>query len=201
MAAAYTDQAYADAGAMIVPDAASAVSAADILFKIQRPMSADGGRRRVRPAAPGPGADGAARRAHQSELVQALAATGVTSFALEPIPRITRAQSMDVLCSQANLAGYKAVMVAADKYGRFFPMMMTPAGTLQPARVVIMGVGVAGLQAIATARRLGAVTATDVRPAIKEQVAVARRQVRRRRGRGVKAAETAGGYAKQMSAE
>ena len=105
------------------------------------------------------------------ELVQALAAKGVTSFALELIPRITRAQSMDILSSQANLAGYKAVLLAANNFGRIFPQMMTPAGTLAPSRAFIMGVGVAGLQAIATARRLGAiVTATDVRPATKEQV-------------------------------
>src|SRR3977135_2104971 len=110
------------------------------------------------------------------ELVQALATKGVTSFALELIPRITRAQSMDILSSQANLAGYKAVLLAANNYGRIFPQMMTPAGTLAPSRAFIMGGGVAGLQAIATARRLGSiVTATDVRPATKEQVQSPRR--------------------------
>jgi NAD(P) transhydrogenase subunit alpha len=103
--------------------------------------------------------------------LQALAAAGLTSFALEAAPRTTRAQSMDVLSSQANIAGYKAVMIAADKYQRFFPMLMTAAGTVKAARVVILGVGVAGLQAIATAKRLGAVIeASDVRPSVKEQV-------------------------------
>src|SRR5207244_7587828 len=103
--------------------------------------------------------------------LQLLAAAGLTSFALEAAPRNTRAQSMDVLPSQANIAGYKAVMIAADKYQRFFPMLMTAAGTVKAARVVILGVGVAGLQAIATAKRLGAVIeASDVRPSVKEQV-------------------------------
>jgi NAD(P) transhydrogenase subunit alpha len=103
--------------------------------------------------------------------LQRLASAGLTSFALEAAPRTTRAQSMDVLSSQANIAGYKAVMMAADKYQRFFPMLMTAAGTVKAARVVILGVGVAGLQAIATAKRLGAVIeASDVRPSVKEQV-------------------------------
>ena len=117
------------------------------------------------------------------EALDALAATGTTVFSMEFMPRISRAQSMDVLSSQANLAGYKAVIDGAAMFGQALPMMMTPAGTVPAARAFIMGVGVAGLQAIATARRLGAqVTATDVRPATKEQVAVARRQVHRRRG-------------------
>ena len=103
--------------------------------------------------------------------LDALAAAGLTSFALEAAPRTTRAQSMDVLSSQANIAGYKAVMIAADSYQRFFPMLMTAAGTVKAARVVVLGVGVAGLQAIATAKRLGAVIeASDVRPSVKEQV-------------------------------
>ena len=106
-----------------------------------------------------------------AEGLQRLATAGLTSFALEAAPRTTRAQSMDVLSSQANIAGYKAVMIAADKYQRFFPMLMTAAGTVKAARVVILGVGVAGLQAIATAKRLGAVIeASDVRPSVKEQV-------------------------------
>jgi NAD(P) transhydrogenase subunit alpha len=138
----------------------------------------------------------------ERELVQALAAKGVTAFALELIPRITRAQSMDILSSQANLAGYKAVLLAADNYGRIFPQMMTPAGTLAPSRAFIMGVGVAGLQAIATARRLGAiVTATDVRPATKEQVQSLGAKFVAVEDEEFKAAETAGGYAKEMSAE
>ena len=133
--------------------------------------------------------------------MQALAAKGVTAFALELIPRITRAQSMDILSSQANLAGYKAVLLAANNYGRIFPQMMTPGGTLAPSRAFIMGVGVAGLQAIATARRLGAiVTATDVRPATKEQVQSLGAKFVAVEDEEFKAAETAGGYAKQMSA-
>ena len=134
--------------------------------------------------------------------MQTLAGKGVTAFALELIPRITRAQSMDILSSQANLAGYKAVLLAANNFGRIFPQMMTPGGTLAPARAFIMGVGVAGLQAIATARRLGAiVTATDVRPATKEQVQSLGGKFVAVEDEEFKAAETAGGYAKQMSAE
>ena len=122
-----------------------------------------------------------------------MAKAGVSAFAMELMPRITRAQVMDVLSSQANLAGYRAVIDAAAEYGRAFPMMMTPAGTVPAAKAFIMGVGVAGLQAIATARRLGAiVTATDVRPATKEQVEIARRQIRRRRGRGIQAGRDGG---------
>ena len=170
-AASYTDQAYADAGAMIVPDAASALAAADIVFKIQRPMSAVEGTDEIALLRSGQVLMSPLSALTDRDLVQVLASKGVTSFALELIPRITRAQSMDILSSQANLAGYKAVLLAANNYGRIFPQMMTPAGTLAPSRAFIMGVGVAGLQAIATARRLGAiVTATDVRPATKEQV-------------------------------
>ena len=182
VAAAYTDQAYTDAGAMIVPDAASAVAAADILFKIQRPMSTAEGTDELALLREGQVLMSPLSALTERELVHALAAKGVTAFALELIPRITRAQSMDILSSQANLAGYKAVLLAADNYGRIFPQMMTPAGTLAPSRAFIMGVGVAGLQAIATARRLGA-----------KFVAVEDEEF--------KAAETAGGYAKEMSAE
>ena len=136
------------------------------------------------------------------EEVSALAAAGVTAFAMELVPRITRAQSMDVLSSQANLAGYKAVIEAAAEYGRAFPMMMTAAGKVSPANVLIMGAGVAGLQAIATARRLGAVVhATDVRPAAKEQVESLGGKFVAVEDEEFKQAETAGGYAKQMSAE
>ena len=139
---------------------------------------------------------------HEAAGVEALARTGVTGFALERLPRITRAQTMDVLSSQANIAGYKAVIVAADEYGRFMPMLMTAAGTVKAARVLVLGAGVAGLQAIATAKRLGAVVeAFDVRPAVKEQVEslgakfievpVSEEEKQQ--------AETAGGYARQMS--
>ena len=134
--------------------------------------------------------------------LQALADVGVAAFAMELMPRITRAQSMDVLSSQANLAGYRAVIDASAEYGRAFPMMMTAAGTVPAARVFIMGVGVAGLQAIATARRLGAVvTATDVRPATKEQVESLGAKFLAVEDEEFKNAQTAGGYAKEMSKE
>jgi NAD(P) transhydrogenase subunit alpha len=132
----------------------------------------------------------------------ALAAAGIDALAMEFVPRITRAQAMDALSSQSNLAGYRAVVEASQIYGRVFPMMMTAAGTVAPAKVFVMGVGVAGLQAIATARRLGAiVTATDVRPAVKEQVASLGAKFIAVEDEEFKQAETAGGYAKQMSAE
>ncbi len=200
--AAYTDQAYSEAGATIVPDAASAIAAGDIVFKIQRPMTAEEGLDELGLLRQGQTLMSPLGALTNKELVQALASRGVTSFALELIPRITRAQSMDILSSQANLAGYKAVLVAANNYGRIFPQMMTPGGTLAPSRSFIMGVGVAGLQAIATARRLGSVvTATDVRPATKEQVQSLGAKFVAVEDEEFKAAETAGGYAKQMSAE
>ncbi len=178
------------------------LSTADILFKIQRPMSAMEGVDEIGLLRSGQVLMSPLSALTDRELVQALATKGVTSFALELIPRITRAQSMDILSSQANLAGYKAVLLAANNYGRIFPQMMTPAGTLAPSRAFIMGVGVAGLQAIATARRLGAiVTATDVRPATKEQVQSLGGKFVAVEDEEFKAAETAGGYAKEMSAE
>jgi NAD(P) transhydrogenase subunit alpha len=131
-----------------------------------------------------------------------MARAGVTAFAMELMPRITRAQVMDVLSSQANLAGYRAVIDAGAEFGRAFPMMMTAAGTVPAAKVFVMGVGVAGLQAIATARRLGAiVTATDVRPAVKEQVASLGAKFIAVEDEEFKQAETAAGYAKEMSKE
>jgi NAD(P) transhydrogenase subunit alpha len=134
--------------------------------------------------------------------LKAMAEAGLTAFAMELMPRITRAQSMDVLSSQANLAGYRAVIDAAHEYGRALPMMMTAAGTVPAAKAFIMGVGVAGLQAIATARRLGAiVTATDVRPAVKEQVQSLGAKFVAVEDEEFKQAETAGGYAKEMSKE
>lgn len=138
---------------------------------------------------------------HQNkDVLQAAAAQGLATFALELVPRITRAQSMDVLSSQANLAGYRAVIEAAHAFGRAFPLMMTAAGTVPPAKVFIMGAGVAGLQAIATARRLGAqVSATDVRPASREQVESLGATFVMVESEETKAAETAGGYAKEMS--
>jgi NAD(P) transhydrogenase subunit alpha len=201
-AASYIDQAYVDAGATVAPDAAAAAAAGEILFKIQRPMTAAEGSDEMALLRQGQVLMSPLGALTNKELVQQLAEKGVTAFALELIPRITRAQSMDILSSQANLAGYKAVLSAADNFGRIFPQMMTPGGTLAPARAFIMGVGVAGLQAIATARRLGAVvTATDVRPATKEQVQSLGGKFIAVEDEEFKAAETAGGYAKQMSAE
>jgi NAD(P) transhydrogenase subunit alpha len=201
-AAAYTDQAYLDAGANIVPDAATAAAAGDVIFKVQRPMSATEGVDELALLRAGQTLMSPLGALTNKELVAALAAKGVQAFALELIPRITRAQSMDILSSQANLAGYKAVLMAADNFGRIFPQMMTPGGTLAPARAFIMGVGVAGLQAIATARRLGAiVTATDVRPATKEQVQSLGGKFVAVEDEEFKAAETSGGYAKEMSTE
>ena len=163
LAASVTDAAYEAAGAQIV-DAAAAFGA-DIVLKVRVPSDAEAPLLK-----PGAAVVGMLNPFDATGL-QRLAAAGVTSFALEAAPRTTRAQSMDVLSSQANIAGYKAVMIAANAYQRFFPMLMTAAGTVKAARVVILGVGVAGLQAIATAKRLGAVIeASDVRPSVKEQV-------------------------------
>jgi NAD(P) transhydrogenase subunit alpha len=136
-----------------------------------------------------------------ADALRSVAGAGVCAFAMEFMPRITRAQPMDVLSSQANVAGYRAVIDAASEYGRVIPMMMTAAGMIQPAKIFIMGVGVAGLQAIATARKLGAiVTATDVRPATKEQVVSLGAKFIAIEDEEFKQAETAGGYAKEMSA-
>ena len=163
VAASCTDEAYQAAGAEIT-DRAGAF-AAELVLKVRSPDAAE-----LALMKPGTALVGMLNPFDRPGL-QALAAAGLTSFALEAAPRTTRAQSMDVLSSQANIAGYKAVMMAADKYQRLFPMLMTAAGTIKAARVVILGVGVAGLQAIATAKRLGAVIeASDVRPSVKEQV-------------------------------
>jgi NAD(P) transhydrogenase subunit alpha len=199
--ASISDQAYADAGAQIVPDAASAVQDADIVLKVSRPMTAgEGGDDEVQAMKRGAVLVAMLDPYRNRDLVKALAAQGVTAFAMELVPRITRAQSMDVLSSQANLAGYKAVLDATAAFGRAFPMMMTAAGTVAPAKVFVMGAGVAGLQAIATARRLGAVvSATDVRPAAKEQVESLGASFVMVESEETRQAETAGGYAKEMS--
>ncbi|QDL53101.1 Re/Si-specific NAD(P)(+) transhydrogenase subunit alpha [Rhodoferax aquaticus] len=163
LAASVTDEAYVAAGAEIT-DAAGALGS-DLVLKVRSPSASE-----LPSLKPGATVVGMLNP-FDAEGLQQLAAAQLTSFALEAAPRTTRAQSMDVLSSQANIAGYKAVMMAADKYQRFFPMLMTAAGTVKAARVVILGVGVAGLQAIATAKRLGAVIeASDVRPSVKEQV-------------------------------
>jgi H+-translocating NAD(P) transhydrogenase subunit alpha len=191
------DQLFADAGAEIVPDAASAISQADIVLKVGRPSQEE-------LAAMKPGAVFAAILDPYGprDGLEAIAARGVSAFAMEFMPRITRAQSMDVLSSQSNLAGYKAVVDAAACFGRALPMMMTAAGTVPAARIFVMGAGVAGLQAIATARRMGAViTATDVRPAAKEQVASLGGKFIAVEDEEFKQAQDAGGYAKEMSAE
>jgi NAD(P) transhydrogenase subunit alpha len=199
--ASISDQAYADAGAQIAPDAASALQDADIVLKVSRPMTAaEGGVDEVQLLKRGAILVAMLDPYRNRDLVKALAEQGVTAFAMELVPRITRAQSMDVLSSQANLAGYKAVLDATAEFGRAFPMMMTAAGTVAPAKVFVMGAGVAGLQAIATARRLGAVvSATDVRPAAKEQVESLGASFVMVESEETKQAETAGGYAKEMS--
>ena len=161
--AGITDAAYETAGASIV-DAATALGS-EMVLKVRAPSEAE--LAQIKPSTTLIGMLDPFDRAN----LERMAAAGITAFALEAAPRTTRAQRMDVLSSQANIAGYKAVMLAADKYPRFFPMLMTAAGTVKAARVVILGVGVAGLQAIATAKRLGAVIeASDVRPSVKEQV-------------------------------
>ena len=199
--ASFTDDMFVKAGAVIQPEAAAILSQIDILFKVQQPFV------------------NLSEQVNQISLLKDQAivigllspytqaasfpfyeARKITSFSLELLPRTTRAQSMDVLSSQANLAGYRAVLEAADAYGRSFPMMMTAAGTIAPARLMVMGAGVAGLQAIATARRLGAiVSATDVRPAAKEQVESLGASFVAVMDEEFKAAESAAGYAKQMS--
>ena len=195
LASGFTDADYQAAGATIAASASEALSGADIVLKVRRPSAAE--------------------LAHiqksalviaimdpygHADALNAMAAAGVSSFAMELMPRITRAQVMDVLSSQANLAGYRAVIDASAEYGRALPMMMTAAGTVPAARIFIMGAGVAGLQAVATARRLGAVvTATDVRPAAKEQVESLGAKFIAVEDEEFKQAETAAGYAKEMS--
>ncbi|TAN31434.1 Re/Si-specific NAD(P)(+) transhydrogenase subunit alpha [bacterium] len=160
------DEVYEQAGVEVVEGAPSLLRKADAVLKVQAPAAAE-----VDLLKPGSVLISFLQPATQGDVVKALAGRGVTAFSLELLPRISRAQSMDALSSQASAAGYKAVLMAAERLGKFFPMMMTAAGTVAPARVLVMGAGVAGLQAIATARRLGAVvSAYDVRPAVKEEV-------------------------------
>jgi H+-translocating NAD(P) transhydrogenase subunit alpha len=188
------DADYTAAGATI---GKGAVSGADIVLTVRRPSPAE-----LNGVKPGALVISIMDPYGNEAAIKGLADARVTAFAMELMPRITRAQSMDVLSSQANLAGYRAVIDASSEYGRAFPMMMTAAGTVPAARVFIMGVGVAGLQAIATARRLGAVvTATDVRPATKEQVESLGAKFLAVEDEEFKNAQTAGGYAKEMSKE
>lgn len=191
------DADYAEAGATVKPDTRAVLEGADIVLKVRGPTAQE-------TSALKPGAIVVAMldAYREKDTVEALKGANVTAFAMEFVPRITRAQVMDVLSSQANLAGYRAVIEAAYAFGRGFPMMMTAAGTVAPAKVFVMGVGVAGLQAIATARRLGAVvTATDVRPATKEQVESLGAKFLAVEDEEFKNAQTAGGYAKPMSPE
>ena len=191
------DADYEAAGASIGPSAASVVADADVVLKVRRP-TADELTHYKQGALVFAIMDPYGNEAALADMAKA----GVTGFAMELMPRITRAQVMDVLSSQANLAGYRAVIDASAEFGRAFPMMMTAAGTVPAAKVFVMGVGVAGLQAIATARRLGGiVTATDVRPAVKEQVQSLGAKFIAVEDDEFKQAETAGGYAKEMSKE
>lgn len=194
LAASVTDEAYAEVGANLV-DAAAALGA-DMVLKVRSPNAAELTQMKAGSTLVG------MLNPFDAEGLKALAAAKITSFALEAAPRTTRAQSMDVLSSQANIAGYKAVMLSADAYPRLFPMMMTAAGTIKAARVVILGVGVAGLQAIATAKRLGAVIeASDVRPSVKEQVESLGAKfidVPYETAEEKEAAEGVGGYARPM---
>jgi H+-translocating NAD(P) transhydrogenase subunit alpha len=191
--AGFTDRDYESAGARLT-DAADALGA-DIVLKVRRPSPDE-----IAHLKPGALVVAIMDPYGRNAEIAAIGQAGVSAFAMELMPRITRAQVMDVLSSQANLAGYRAVVDSAAAYGRAFPMMMTPAGTVPAARAFVMGVGVAGLQAIATARRLGAiVTATDVRPATKEQVESLGAKFVAVEDEEFKQAETAGGYAKEMS--
>ncbi|HVM85253.1 MAG TPA: Re/Si-specific NAD(P)(+) transhydrogenase subunit alpha [Candidatus Binatia bacterium] len=203
LSAAITDDAFKAAGAEIVADAAAALGDADLVLKVQRPLTgAEGGPDELGPIKKGAVLAAILNPYNTKEAIADYAARGIDAMAMELIPRITRAQSMDVLSSQANLAGYRAVIDAAAEFGRAYPMMMTAAGTVAPARVLVMGAGVAGLQAIATARRLGAiVSATDVRPAAKEQVTSLGATFVAVEDEEFKQAETTAGYAKPMSAE
>lgn len=196
-AASYPDADYEAAGATLVKGPAEAIGGADILFKVRAPVDEE-----IAALKSGAVVVATLNPYVEKDALKALAAKGATAFAMEFVPRITRAQVMDVLSSQANLAGYRAVIEGAEAYGKALPMMMTAAGTVAAAKVFVVGVGVAGLQAIATARRLGAVvTATDVRPATKEQVESLGAKFLAVEDEEFKNAQTAGGYAKEMSAE
>ncbi|TMF55550.1 MAG: NAD(P)(+) transhydrogenase (Re/Si-specific) subunit alpha, partial [Chloroflexi bacterium] len=162
----YTDDGYQKAGATMVPDARAVLSQADAVLKVQPPSLDE-----VAALKSGAILICFLQPSAHADVVKALATQKVTAFSLELVPRISRAQSMDALSSQAGVAGYKAVLIAANRLGKFFPLLITAAGTVRPSRVLVLGAGVAGLQAIATARRLGAVVeAYDVRPAVKDEV-------------------------------
>ena len=193
----FTDEVFKNAGATIAKDPGATLKGADVVFKIQGPTADE-----LSKFEKGTLLMASLSAMTNGDEMAACAKAGVTAFAMELMPRITRAQSMDILSSQSNLAGYRAVIDGAYEFGRAFPMMMTAAGTIAPAKVFIMGVGVAGLQAIATAKRLGAVvTATDVRPATKEQVESLGGKFLVVDPEMEKDAQTDGGYAKEMPPE
>jgi NAD(P) transhydrogenase subunit alpha len=197
LASGVLDSDYEAAGATIAQSAADTLHDADVVLKVRRPTEQE-----LSSCKPGALVLAIMDPYGADDALAAMGKANVVGFAMELMPRITRAQVMDVLSSQANLAGYRAVIDGAAEFGRAFPMMMTAAGTVPAARVFIMGVGVAGLQAIATARRLGAVvTATDVRPATKEQVESLGAKFLAVEDEEFKNAQTAGGYAKEMSKE
>jgi len=198
--AQFTDAAFVTAGASIAADAATALGDADIVLKVQRPLTGEEAEHdELKYLKRGAVLIGLLQPLRHPAEISAYAGAGIVAFAIELLPRITRAQAMDALSSQANLAGYKAALEAADEFGRAFPMMMTAAGTIKAARVLVMGAGVAGLQAIATARRLGAiVSATDVRAAAKEQVESLGASFITVDGEAARSAETAQGYAREM---
>ncbi len=197
LGSSFMDGAYEEVGAKIAASADEALDNADVIFKIRRPTDDELGKIKK-----GAKVIASLNPYQDAEGIKAYADAGVEAYAMELMPRITRAQSMDILSSQSNLSGYKSVLVAANEYGRGFPMMMTAAGTVAPARVMVFGAGVAGLQAIATAKRLGAiVSATDVRAAAAEQVESLGGEFVMVESEETEDAETAGGYAKEMSDE
>jgi NAD(P) transhydrogenase subunit alpha len=199
-AAGFQDEAYASAGAQIIEDAATLYAAADMVIKVQRPGTGDSGERNeIALMNEGTALIGLLQPAGDPQFFQRLAERRITAFSMELVPRTTRAQMMDALSSQSTVAGYKAVLLAANALQKFFPMLMTAAGTVRPAKVLVIGAGVAGLQAIATARRIGAVVeAFDTRPVVKEQVkslgaTFVELDV------GPEQAQDAGGYARELS--
>jgi len=198
-ASAIGDAAFAEAGATVAATADETWDGADAVLKVARPMAAEEGEDEMARLASGQVLVALLAPLQHRDRVRDYAARGVTAFAMELVPRISRAQGMDALSSQGNLAGYKAVLDAAAEFGKVIPMMMTAAGTIAPAKVLVLGAGVAGLQAAATARRLGAVvSAFDVRPAVKEQVESLGAKFIEVPDEEAEKAETAGGYAREM---
>ncbi len=198
-ASATSDAGFADAGATIAASAEETWDGADLVLKVARPMTADEGADEMALLAGGSTLVALLAPLQHRDQVEDYARKNVTTFAMELVPRISRAQSMDALSSQSNLAGYKAVLDAAAEFGKVIPMMMTAAGTIAPAKILVLGAGVAGLQAIATGRRLGGVvSAFDVRPAVKEQVESLGAKFIEVANEDAESAETAGGYAREM---